>query len=179
MVVDLFSSFMSSHSEIVPSWGHFFSGCSMRTVWTSPKEWFPMPTEARSMEGAPSIMLPVVLICSKWILSNLFVAKLTGQSLIYTLVSSHWPPIGHRNCSRWRSPSVFSTCRVISPKVEKPINQTDFPFTGDSQDDQPINFTHRQLCRRASLLNDVLQLCKAVQAKGDGYSVCCTTNAPV
>ena len=100
------------NSLIVPSRRRLNSGHSIRTVLMSPKACRPNPTQARSVEGAPSAIFLVVLSSSRWTHSICRVAKFTGRSPVYTPSSSQTPP---RPSSRPRSDSRPSDRRISHP----------------------------------------------------------------
>ena len=100
------------NSLIVPSRRRLNSGHSIRTVFISPKACRPNPTQARSVEGAPSAIFPDVLSSSRWTHSICRVAKFTGRSPVYTPASSQTPP---RPSSRPRSASRPSDRRIAHP----------------------------------------------------------------
>ena len=98
------------NSEIVPAWRHLNSGCAMRTVFIFPKAWHPKtPMLLRRLDRAPSIVLLVVLSCSRWSLNSLLFVKLTGRSPVYMPAPSHWPPSPSSKPSNRSSPSVNRT----------------------------------------------------------------------
>ena len=90
----------------------------------SPKACRPNPTQARSVEGAPSAIFPDVLSSSRWTHSICRVAKFTGRSPVYTPASSQTPP---RSSSRPRSASKPSDRRIVHPgatvRVINPFSQ--------------------------------------------------------
>ena len=100
------------NSLIIPSRRRLNSGHSIRTVFMSPKACRPSPTQARSVEGAPSAIFPDVLNSSRWTHSICRVAKFTGRSPVYTPASSQTPP---RPSSRPRSASRPSDRRIVHP----------------------------------------------------------------
>ena len=103
------------NSLIVPSRRRLSSGHSIRTVLMSPKAWRPSPTQARSVEGAPSAIFPDVLSSSRWTHSICRVAKFTGRSPVYTPASSQTPPRSASKPSDRRIAHPGATVRVINP----------------------------------------------------------------
>ena len=106
------------NSLIVPSRRRLNSGHSIRTVLMSPKACRPSPTQAKSVEGAPSAIFPDVLSSSRWTHSICRVAKFTGRSPVYTPASSQRPSSRPRSASRPSDRRIShpgATVRVINP----------------------------------------------------------------
>ena len=87
----------------------------------SPKAWHPTPMLVRRVDGAPSIVLSVVLSWFRCTWSDFVIVKLTGWSPSYAPLSSHWPPRPSSKPRSLSSPFViwtshpFMTVSVRSP----------------------------------------------------------------